>query len=95
MLGRCVGFTIIVLSVLIVLGCARKHDYPPDAVTNYMNACMLTSLGDRATCSCTLEKIQYAYSYDDFKRLDADIRSSGKTPDKVSQAQRECASQRK
>lgn len=56
---------------------------------NFMDAC--TFLGDRATCSCALEKLQNRYSEAEFERIETRARGFRGLPSEVTNIAAECA----
>jgi hypothetical protein len=56
------------------------HDYPTEARVEYVNECMSKSRGQLASlyqCSCVIDRIAAALSYDDFVEASTFARYSG------------------
>jgi hypothetical protein len=55
-------------------------EYPQKARDNYLASCEATSGGDTATCECVLEELERTGSFEEFVKIDADLRAGGATP---------------
>ena len=55
-------------------------EYPQKARDNYLASCEATSGGDTATRGCVLEELGRTGSFEEFVKIDADLRAGGATP---------------
>jgi len=73
----------IAISLLVsigLVGCAKKNEYPPEAVTTFMNACTSASGGDSKRCACVLDKLQAKFSFKEFAGFDMQMQSGTTDP---------------
>lgn len=59
---------ILAASIVLTLAACGKHEYPAAAVATFMNNCVQGG-GSTKSCSCTLEKMQKKWSFDEFNKL--------------------------
>jgi hypothetical protein len=60
---------------------AAKNPYPNEVVNTFMKGCQLTN--DKSFCSCSLDKLQTTYTFENFKKVDAEVRETKKLPNEV------------
>jgi hypothetical protein len=58
-----------------------KNPYPNEVVNTFMRGCQLTN--DKSFCGCSLDKLQATYTFDNFKKIDAEVRETKKLPNEV------------
>ncbi|WP_425217498.1 hypothetical protein [Tumidithrix helvetica] len=58
-----------------------KNPYPNEVVNTFMKGCQITN--DKSFCSCSLDKLQETYTFDNFKKVDAEVRETKKLPNEV------------
>ena len=58
------------VSAVLLLASCGNEPYPPEAMMNFMNSCHQSSGGNTKFCSCAIENIQKALSYDEFLKLE-------------------------
>ena len=68
------------------------HDYPAVVEANFMTACTSTG-GNESFCRCALDHIEQAYDFADFAEAERSYLASGKLPDSMMNAARDCAPQ--
>lgn len=87
---------IVLFVALLATGCGdhASHPYPSDAISAYIESCVHSASGgtssQRATyCSCTIEKIEQEFSYEDYL---AQIAASGGAgpPKQIQEIQAAC-----
>jgi hypothetical protein len=68
-----------------------KAAYPEEVVQNFMDSCMKSG-GNQAQCSCSINKIQERYSFDEFKQVEAEIQRTNELPSGMVEILESCRS---
>jgi cbb3-type cytochrome oxidase subunit 3 len=86
-LSICFSGIVLLLSAFSLLGTSLQQDashvYPDAVVSAFRESCVASStaqLGDAAAqriCTCAITDIQKAYTYGEFKQLNADLQRTG------------------
>ncbi|MEE3717274.1 hypothetical protein V2H45_10990 [Tumidithrix elongata RA019] len=58
-----------------------KNPYPNEVVNTFMKGCQITN--DKSFCSCSLDKLQTTYTFENFRKIDAEARETKKLPNEV------------
>ncbi len=74
-------FAIGVLSI----GCNKKHDYPVEVTTTFMNNCSAQPAATTTYCSCVLENIQKKWTLKEFAAYEATINMGAPDPEMTKQ----------
>lgn len=63
------GLRSALLLIFVAAGCGDGgHDYPDEVVTSFVTSCQQQA--DAGHCNCAIDKLQEAYSYDEFQSLE-------------------------
>lgn len=59
----------------------EQQGYTDEFISNYINSCTNGRSSEiRSICECTLRKIQEEYTFEEYKRTNAEVLASGKLP---------------
>lgn len=88
---------VILASAALALGaCGDEEDsgsskYPEQARNNFLKACESQEGATRSVCECSLDGVEEKYSYDEFKKIDAEIREGKEAGEDIQKIARDCA----
>jgi hypothetical protein len=69
------------LALSITSATAQQRPYPPEVVRSYIASCTANRGSEVETiCACTIRKIQAKYTFEEFKRINSQIETTGKIP---------------
>lgn len=58
-----------------------KNVYPADSVKTFMKGCEYKN--PKVFCTCTMKSIQTKYTFEEFKKVDKEIRETRKVPNEL------------
>ncbi|MBO9999781.1 MAG: hypothetical protein J7641_12395 [Cyanobacteria bacterium SID2] len=86
-----------VLATLVTAcGETTESGYPKNVVDTFVNECMNNADGidyAREICQCTIDRIQVAYTFDEFKAIDEQVKSGEEPPEEMLDISATCYSQ--
>jgi hypothetical protein len=81
-------------AVCALAGCgggSDPHRYPQKTVESFVKACQAQAGASTAICRCSIDRIEKRFTYDQFKRIDADASKGRPVPAPMTAIARGCA----